>query len=201
MKLILTSQDLYNLNAKDVIVKNMPKPLAECKMLFIPSGSVAHETIYRLCQFGFTKQNLIFFDHEKSENYVGLDIDLIYAGGGNTFTLLNKIRKSGFDKHIIEYVNSGVVYIGVSAGAHIVTQNIEHVKRYDDNNVGLEDFSGLGLFDSILLCHYTTDRREHLNELEKQGKYKIQHLTDSDSIVVTDFESVIITEHGSFVME
>ena len=199
MKLILSSCDFGNTIAKNVIYDNLPKPISECKVLFIPNEKATPELIEtelypsRLCNFGFTKENVIVFNHESPEEFKKLDIDLIYVSGGNTFGTLDKIRKSGFDKAIIDYVKSGVVYVGGSAGAHIVTQNIEHVKRYDDNNVGLEDFSGLGLFDSILMCH--------LNELEKQNKFKIEYLTDSDSIVVTDSESVIITEHGSFVVE
>ena len=207
MKLILSSCDFGNTLAKNVICDNLPKSIAECRVLFIPNEKATSELIEtdlypnRLCNLGFTKENVIIFNHETPESFTGLDIDLIYVSGGNTFGTLDKIRKSGFDKAIISYVESGVVYIGGSAGAHIVTQSIEHITKYDENNVGLEDFSGLGLFDGILMCHYTSQRREHLNELEKQNKYKIQYLTDSDSILVTDTETLVITEHGSFVIE
>ena len=201
MKLILSSCDFGNDISRKVIYENLPKAFKECKVLFIPTGIITTEITERLCSLSFTEENIIIFNHKEPEKFKELDIDLIYVGGGNTFSLLHKIRESGFDKVIINYVKSGVVYAGGSAGAHIVTKNVEHVKRYDENNVGLEDFSGLGLFDGILMCHYTAQRREHLNELEKQNKYKIQYLTDSDSIIVTDSESVIITAHGSFVMD
>lgn len=207
MKLILSSCDFGNVYSKNVIYDNLSKPIADCKVLFIPNEKATSELIEtdlypdRLCKFGFTKKNIVIFNHETPENFIGLDIDLIYVSGGNTFGTLDKIRKTGFDNHIINYVKSGVVYVGGSAGAHIATQNIEHVAKYDENNVELTDFNGLGLFKGILMCHYSLDRREDLNELEKQSKYEIQYLTDSDSIVVTDSESVIVTEYGRFVVE
>lgn len=192
MKLILSSCDFGNPESRKAIIENLPKSISECRLLFIPNEKATPEIIEsdlyydRMCNHGFTRKNIFVFNHLEPDNYRNLDIDIIYISGGNTFGTLDKIRKCGFDKDIINYIKSGVTYIGGSAGAHIVTQNIEHVAKYDENNVGVTDFNGLGLYDGILVCHYTYHRKHHLDMLIEQGKYKVQYLTDSDSIIYAD---------------
>ncbi len=189
MKLILSSCDFGNEKSKKCITDNLEKPISKCRVLFIPNEKATPEVIAsdlyykRVEAFGFTRQNIYVFDHSKADNFKNLDIDCIYVSGGNTFGTLDKIRKCGFDKNIVEYVKSGVVYIGGSAGAHIATRNIEHVQRYDSNDVYMEDFDSLGLLNGILICHYTYRRRLDYDELCREGKYKVYFLTDEDSLV------------------
>lgn len=189
MKLILSSCDFNNESARKTIIENLPKPIENCRVLFIPNEKATQEAISgnlyydRVSAFGFRKENIFVFNHEKADDFAKLDIDCIYISGGNTFGTLDKIKKCGFDKRIVEYVKSGVIYIGGSAGAHIVTQSIEHVQRYDSNDVYLDNFDGLGLLDGVLVCHYTYRRRYDYEELCQQGKYKVYYLTDDDSLV------------------
>ena len=170
-------------------MKNLPKPIEECKLLFIPNEKADSQAINsdlyydRMEEFGFSKSNVYVFDHNQADRFKSLDIDVIYVSGGNTFGTMDKIRKCGFDKQIVEYVKNGVIYIGGSAGAHIVTKNIEHVLKYDDNNVGISDYNGLGLFDGVLICHYNYHRKNDLDTLLANSPYKVYFLTDSDSIV------------------
>ena len=71
---------------------------------------------------------------------INMILDIIYISGGNTFATLKRIKDCGFDKEIIRYVKSGVLYIGGSAGAHIVTQNIEHIVAFDSVPEDMTDF-------------------------------------------------------------
>lgn len=135
-------------------------------------------------EFGFTRDNIAVFDYYDAQQFVGLDLDIIYISGGNTFATLKRIKDCGFDKEIIRYVMSGVIYIGGSAGAHIASQNIEHIAAFDPVPEGMSDFNGLGLFDGILICHYTEERKALYDKLASDGKYKIYTLTDEDSLVV-----------------
>lgn len=75
------------------------------------------------------------------------DVDAIYAKGGNSFYLLNAMRKSGFDKLINKLLDKGVIYIGESAGAYVACPTIEmaHWKHQDRDIVGLNDLTGLGI--------------------------------------------------------
>ena len=191
MKLILSSCDFRNEKSQKVIMDNLPYPINKCKLLFIPNEKATAESISgsvyydRMQEFGFKKENVYVFDHNNPDKFRNLDIDVLYISGGNTFGTLDKIRKCGFDKDIINYVKSDVVYIGGSAGAHVASQDIKHVAKYDDNNVEMTDFRGLGLFDGVLICHYTDARKKDYENLSKNSKCKAYALTDEDSIVST----------------
>ncbi|MBO5432891.1 MAG: Type 1 glutamine amidotransferase-like domain-containing protein [Clostridia bacterium] len=189
MKLILSSCDFRNEKSQKAIMDNLPYPIDKCKLLFIPNEKATAEAILssvyydRMQEFGFKKENVYVFDHNNPDKFRNLDIDVLYVSGGNTFGTLDKIRKCGFDKDIINYVKSGVVYIGGSAGAHVASQDIKHVAKYDDNNVEMTDFRGLGLFDGVLICHYTYIRKNDYDKLCKTSEHEAYYLTDSDSII------------------
>ncbi len=189
MKLILSSCDFRNEKSQKVIVDNLPCSIDKCKLLFIPNEKAISEalsgSIYydRMQEFGFVKENVYVFDHSKPDKFRNLDIDVLYISGGNTFGTLDKIRKCRFDKDIINYVKSGVVYIGGSAGAHIASKDIKHIEKYDENNVGITDYSGLGLFDGILICHYTDERKADFARLSANSEYKVCALTDEESVI------------------
>ncbi|MBQ3498439.1 MAG: Type 1 glutamine amidotransferase-like domain-containing protein [Clostridia bacterium] len=189
MKLILSSCDFRNEKSQKLIMDNLPYSINKCRLLFIPNEKATEEAVSgdvyydRMQEFGFVKENVYVFDHKCPNKFRNLDIDVIYISGGNTFGTLDKIRKCGFDKDIIDYVKSGVVYIGGSAGAHIASKNIKHVENYDENIVGSTDYSGLGLFDGILICHYTEARKYDFEQLSQHSEFKAYALTDEDSIV------------------
>lgn len=81
--------------------------------------------------------------------------DYIYVSGGNTFFLLQELRKSGADKVIEEQVAAGKLYIGESAGSIIVSPDIEYAKDMDDCAAapGLVDFSALNLVNFYPVPH------------------------------------------------
>lgn len=190
MHLILTSCDFLNVNSKNCIISNLKTPVEKCKILFIPNENATLEAIQsekyysRVKVHGFQRPNIYIFDYYHPENYTNLNIDAIYISGGNTFRHLDRLKKCGFDKAIINYVNRGVTYIGGSAGTHIATKNIKHVLQFDDNATGITDFDGLGFFDGIIFCHYTDERKKYYEQAISEGKYKAYALTDNDSIVI-----------------
>jgi dipeptidase E len=58
--------------------------------------------------------------------------DYIYITGGNTFFLLQELKRNGTDKLITDQINSGKIYIGESAGSIILAPDITYVKSIDD---------------------------------------------------------------------
>ena len=190
MKLILSSCDFNNYDSKNVIIENLCKPISECRVLYFPNEKVTLEKIKsgeyedRVSAFGFQKENIYVANYFDPFPFFNLDIDVIYISGGNTFGTMKLIRDSGFDKAIVNYVQSGVIYVGGSAGAHIVTADISHVEKYDKDTFGLTDFSGLGLFDGILICHYNEERKADFDFLNFIGKYCVMTLKDNQSIVI-----------------
>ena len=192
MKLILSSCDFGNPNSAQVIRENLCKPLADCRVLYFPNEKATPEKIKsgkyesRLTALGFTRKNIYVANYFAPEKFFDLDIDLIYVSGGNTFGTLKRIRDAGFESAIVRYVHSGVVYIGGSAGAHIVTADISHVSKYDKDTCGLTDLSGIGLYGGILVCHYTEERRDDVTRLTAENRYPVHVLTDEESIIVKD---------------
>lgn len=83
--------------------------------------------------------------------------DFIYVTGGNTFFLLQELKRTGADKIIIQEVNAGKLYVGESAGAIVTASNIEYVKDMDSVKKApdLLDFNALGLVEFCVVPHYT----------------------------------------------
>ena len=190
MKLILSSCDFGNPNSAKIIFDNLPKPISECKVLYFPNEKATLEKIEsgkyesRVAAFGFQKNNIFVVNYYQPESVLNLDFDVIYISGGNTFGTMKRIRESGLDQVILDLVRNGTTYIGGSAGAHIATADLSHVKKYDQDTFGLSDFSGLGLYQGILICHYSETRKEDLEYLRSSSVYDVQALSDQDSIVV-----------------
>jgi dipeptidase E len=85
------------------------------------------------------------------------DNDYIYVSGGNTFFLLQELKRTGADKIIAEQINSGKIFIGESAGSMILSPNIEYVKGLDDCKEApeLNDYSALSIVEFYPLPHHT----------------------------------------------
>lgn len=81
--------------------------------------------------------------------------DCIYISGGNTFYLLQELRKTGADELIKQHILTGKLYIGESAGAMITAPNIEYVSLMDDPEKGKEltGFEGLNIVDFSTVPH------------------------------------------------
>lgn len=97
-------------------------------------------------------------DHDPSE----LDtarVDLLFVGGGNTFRLLDQVRRYGFVDPVRRFWNAGGDYYGGSAGAVLACESIEIADGHDHNEPGLRDLTGLGLLPGIaVLPHFTEDQ-------------------------------------------
>ncbi len=70
--------------------------------------------------------------------------------GGNTFFLLQELKRTDTDKVIIDEVNAGKLYIVESAGAKVTAPNIEYVKGMDAHSFTL-NLSPISNNDAILV--------------------------------------------------
>ncbi|MFI2128692.1 Type 1 glutamine amidotransferase-like domain-containing protein [Lysinibacillus fusiformis] len=134
---------------------------------FIPTASIPEEVTHYVntAREGFKKLGVVIEDldvavgspeeiKEKLERN-----DFIYVSGGNTFFLLEELRKSGADEIIKEQVYSGKMYIGESAGAIITSPNIEYIRFMDDKEKAtqLKTFEGLNLMKFYPVPHYSNE--------------------------------------------
>ncbi|TSC83558.1 MAG: dipeptidase E [Microgenomates group bacterium Gr01-1014_16] len=115
------------------------------------------------------------------------DADAVWVEGGNTFYLLYWVRKSGFDKELLRFLDRGGTYVGVSAGSLLVGPSIETAswKGGDDPSiVELENYNGLGLVKFTIFPHYE-DKYAELVRRESRGlPYEVKTLTNEQAVAV-----------------
>lgn len=82
------------------------------------------------------------------------ECDIIYVSGGNTFYLLNELRKSRAAQTIKDAVHAGKIYIGESAGAIVASPDTRYATLMDENSANMSDFTGLNLVDFFTVPHF-----------------------------------------------
>ena len=82
--------------------------------------------------------------------------DYIYVSGGNTFYLLQEMKKKRVDECIKQEIGKGKLYIGESAGSMILSPNIQYVTIMDDERKGPmnNDYDALNIVDFFPVPHY-----------------------------------------------
>jgi len=114
--------------------------------------------------------------------------DCIYVTGGNTFFLLQELRRTGADRLIIEHIQSGKVYIGESAGSIIMSQNIDYVKEMDDyDKMSSLDYTALNMVDFYPLPHHTNFPFKKIVEkiiADYQSDLKLCPISNTQAILV-----------------
>ncbi|MEY8749766.1 Type 1 glutamine amidotransferase-like domain-containing protein [Alkalicoccobacillus gibsonii] len=116
--------------------------------------------------------------------------DFIYVSGGNTFFLLQELRKSGADQLIIEQIHKGKLYIGESAGTIIMAPSITYIEHMDDKAKGtsLSDNKGLHLIEGYPVPHvghvYFNESVEQIIE-KYQSSLHLLLLSNKQAILVT----------------
>lgn len=196
MKLLLTSKAFGNEVINNKIRDNIKIDIKKAKVLFVPTalgGLYSYDKYFpEIIKFGFEKSNIIVFNEQEADKFTDLDIDIIYVSGGNTFTLLKLIKECKFDIALLNYIKKGVIYIGRSAGTHLLTKNIEHILDFDDNYIGLKDYNGLGIFDGIVFCHYSEERESYYKRALEKANYDVYKISNEELIIVGENEIKII---------
>lgn len=190
-KLLLASNGLVAIKQ---FIKQDPRSL---RLLFIPTAGNPYDNIWWidkdkavLSEMGFIITELDIAN--KTTDVLQLAIkktDMVYIAGGNTFYLMQQIRKTGFDVLLKDFIESGGPYAGASAGAIIAGPNIEPARKFDDpeHEIDLDSSEGLGFVNFIPFPHYDmTERTPLINEVIDQYKdtNKIVPITDDQVIIV-----------------
>ena len=149
-------------------VKNLFKQYASKKqlgkhVLFIPTaGNVEEyrgyidEALQTFADLGFQVEvlDISACDRETAQAKI-FQSKLLYVSGGNTFYLLQELKKKQLLSLIKEQVADGMVYVGESAGAIITAKDIDYNKLMDDKSVAeeLSNTEGLNEVDFYVLPH------------------------------------------------
>jgi dipeptidase E len=124
--------------------------------------------------------------------------DLIFLSGGNTFHFLHHLKQSGFAGMLKDYAHAGGVVAGESAGAIILTPNIETASYpdfdADDNDIALKNLKSLGLTHFEFFPHFQNTRRYiHALNLESTDLlHPIFACEDGAGVVVEDEKTTFV---------
>jgi peptidase E len=117
------------------------------------------------------------------------EYDVIYVCGGNTFVYMDRVRKTGLAKFIIDAVKSNrSIYVGVSAGSIIAGPDISIAgwgSEGDSNDIELKDLAGLGLTNIVVSPHYREDLRAELDDFKDKYGYQVYELTDDQALYLS----------------
>ena len=118
--------------------------------------------------------------------------DVIFVGGGNTFFLLQELRRSGADQILIREVEKGKLYIGESAGSIITCPDIGYCAEMDspEKAPDLIDYAGLNLVDFYIVPHIGN---AEMGEAAEKAVEK--YSSELELKAITD-EQVILVEEG-----
>lgn len=170
MKLVLYSggDEKENLSLDRAFIKLLEKK--NPVVTFIPSSSYLSEQEFRSFVRHYSKFKITRFIHfpvdvpfDRILFQEVMRSDAIHLGGGNTFYFLNSLRKAKLIPDLQKFVERGGVLTGLSAGAIMMTSNIE-MAAYpefdrDENTVKIKNLSALGLLDFAFFPHFKNSSR------------------------------------------
>lgn len=165
MKLYLAS---YAMVSMAKIIKHEGRDFAGKKAIFIPTAGDPYDIkdFVEADRIALEKYGLDIVEMDiKNKNVeeirkaiVGADIVLV--AGGDTFYLMEKLKESGADKVIKDFIEKNGIYIGSSAGSIICCPTIEGAEEFDNPNLakGLNDFDGMGVFKDVIIPHVQKEK-------------------------------------------
>lgn len=137
-KILLTSTGFDNKKFEELFVANVGKPINTVKALLVPTAAYDDESksVIPFCRQDLTNagvldENVIDYDLDRTMGYEELiQYDAIYFCGGSEVVLMEAINRVGFAPVLLQALDKGLFYIGVSAGSMIASTSVE-------NNLGI----------------------------------------------------------------
>ena len=174
------------------------KDVAQKKILLIGDKepgwfALCSKTFIKL---GFAPQN-IFTSREFDKTLASVDIDYIYMAEGNTFQQLQFLKIGEWIPYIMDLWKKGAVYIGVSAGAHIACTSVEPAAGFDDAGMyPVSNFSGLGLFNGVVIPHFSENSILRINAknnaIKQFTKDRVLLLRNSQMAIINALKTTIV---------
>lgn len=215
MKLLLTSSGVTNDIISKALFEMINKKPEETTLAFIPTASNVEmgdkdwliENLLSLKELNFKEISIVDI------SAVGCDIwgpqlkgaDVLFFEGGNTFHLMEWVRKSGLEKILPEFLKTKV-FVGASAGSMItgpdLLLNISQ-QLYKEDLDRTENILGLNLVDFYILPHYNSPHfslrtKENILNATKDIKNKI-YVLDEESAVKVDGDKIEVISCGNFL--
>ena len=124
------------------------------------------------------------------------DADVIYFTGGNSFFLMDQLRKTETDELLKKELANGKLMIGESAGAIICAPTIQYIEQMDEKpeDYSQEDNEGLELIDFYVLPHYLTAPFKKITERI------MAEFSDLNICAINNHQAIIVNDEGSKVI-
>ncbi|MCM3172900.1 Type 1 glutamine amidotransferase-like domain-containing protein [Paenibacillus sp. MER 99-2] len=199
--LLLTSCGFNTEDIKNQFLSFIERDISQLKVSIITTASpmkennrYAQRAVQDFKGMGF--QHIDFVDIEFDDPQLLIHSDVIYINGGNPFTLLYYVKKSGTDEIIKTLATQNVIIVGVSAGTLLLGPNINIVDFFTPqmNTMDLTDFKALGVTDKLIFPHYDREDKfkdstnktieERIVAFESNENCKVTRLKDEEYISI-----------------
>ena len=166
-----------------------------------PKRAMKHqlEEMHFLNQLGFESEILdlkTYFGQEKALKEKLASLGALWVSGGNTFTLRQAMKLSGFDQLFPSLVaRKDFLYGGYSAGICILSDTLKPIDEVDDptdfpyQGINEAIYKGLGVFNYSFMPHYDSNHYESEaigKEIQRciDNKWLFKALRDGDVIII-----------------
>lgn len=177
------------------------KAPSECKVGFIPTAANVESynkdwlisQFGQLQRYGFYQIDIVDISADGVDWRTRLaDCDILWLSGGNTYHLLDQVRKTGFDEWLKDALKTKV-YVGGSASTVLMTPSIDIVGEMDDNFLGLTDLAGLGFVNFEINVHCDEAAFEDTRNYAASRTNAVYALDDLSAIKVVDGEIEVLS--------
>ena len=196
-KIILTSSGLENSDLTEkALLGLLSKTPAKTHVCIVPTAgypeikqSRVDERLSELSRLGFRDIAIVDLKHEDASSLRSklTSIDLLIVGGGNTFWLLDWIRKTSFTELVNELIAQGTIYFGVSAGSYIACPTIDPSAWMNDGDFNvsrLTDLTALNLVPFYVVAHCNDSNASKVTNGAKSTTLPVAALRDGQAIMV-----------------
>ena len=206
MEILLGSGGIRTEERRNLFFHLMKENFEGCKkVIFIPYASRDYDEYTNSVKEMFSHLEFeIIGIHELDNPLVELEkMEGIYVGGGNTFSLVQKLH----EKEIIEVIrrkvlNNGIPYAGVSAGANVACPTMQTTNDMPIDLV--PSFETFGIVPFQINPHYhpggiwwkeNDELREHFGETRKRRIEEFHKFNDTPVIGLYEGSFLICNEN------
>ena len=208
MKLLLTSAGITNDALAKALTRLTGKKPEAVKVGFIPTAANVEEgnkdwfigQITNLTKYGYNWIDIIDpsaagVDWENRLN----ETDVIFISGGNTFHLLDQVRKTGLSDWLIEH-KQDKIFVGSSAGSILMTPKIAvaNVEPGDPNLANITDLQGLGWVSFEISPHVPEMVSEEASTQYQSTTGCELYLIDDNTGIMVDDENITVVTEGKW---
>ena len=199
--MILTSS-LYE--SIELVKKFLDKNTESKKILFIPTATnvdeykkYIHLTQKAFEDFGYEVENfdVSIFSEEIAKEKLS-EAKTVFISGGNTFYLLQELKRKNLTSYLKERIENGLIYIGESAGSVIAAPDIEYASIVDDKTLATElnDYTGLNLVDFYIVPHFEEE------PFVESSRNTVELYKDKLDLKLINNKEAILVENNNFTI-